>query len=199
MKPALWYDPVALLKPKGKRNREHKRYLRSKAILRLLDQLASGRNERNHCNRKGLEMGTRNMGLKKRSQCLRQLRRLLPSGLGAGEIGLVSHEAPSCSGADLRIGFVWHEGPSRSGADLGIGFVWHDEPCRFGVDLRIGFVSHAERRAPPASPDGRRRCVVRTRQTPGDSLPGAGLRLSLEGGILGRVASFVLKGQATKR
>jgi len=43
---ALWYDPVALLIPKGKRNREHKPYLTSKAILRLLDQFGERRNGR---------------------------------------------------------------------------------------------------------------------------------------------------------
>ena len=38
MKPALGFDPVALLRPKGKSNREHKLDLRRKAIVRLLDQ-----------------------------------------------------------------------------------------------------------------------------------------------------------------
>lgn len=70
---------------------------RPEAVRAKQSQFASGRNERNRCNRKELRRDTRNMGLQKRSQFRRSFKFEVSSVkrgkalAGAGQIGFVLH------------------------------------------------------------------------------------------------------------
>jgi hypothetical protein len=121
---------------------------------------------------------------------------------------------PFCP-AEAGIGFVSHGPPPllssrETGPVIGVpagqgGGAWYAPYALVTADRRLGdswpglgAMSTPRRHAwfrRPAMPTqsrrhGTQRCVVRTLRTLGDSRPGAGLRLSFAGGILGRVGSL---------